>query len=78
MSEENNAGGTRRKLEDEVETVSLAEIVQETEEWNDTAAAVLGGSDEENCSYDQVNFSLLFYSRERIENKFGIPLLGLC
>jgi len=54
QSTNNDTTGTRRKFDEVEDTITLQEYLQEADLWQDTALAVLGGSDETNCSYDQV------------------------
>lgn len=42
----------------EEQTVSLVDVLQEDEELEEEASAVLGGSDSDHCSYPQVGSSL--------------------
>lgn len=42
----------------EEQTVSLVDVLQEDEELEEEASAVLGGSDSDHCSYPQVGSGL--------------------
>lgn len=43
----------------EEQTVSLADVLEEDEELEEEASAVLAGSDAEHCSYPQVSVALI-------------------
>lgn len=43
----------------EEQTVSLVDVLEEDEELEEEASAVLGGSDSDHCSYPQVSPSSL-------------------
>lgn len=43
----------------EEQTVSLVDVLEEDEELEEEASAVLGGSDSDHCSYPQVGSVLL-------------------
>lgn len=49
--------------EGEEATVSLVDVLEEDEELEQEASAVLGGSDSEKCSYPEVNILLFFLLR---------------
>lgn len=41
-------------MEDEDSIISLKDVIEEDQELQDTANAVLGGSDDTNCTYPEV------------------------
>lgn len=41
--------------------VTMMDVLQEQEEFEDDVNAVLGASDEKNCTYSKVNLCLSFY-----------------
>jgi hypothetical protein len=51
-----------RRKRDEEDTFTLGEIIESTAHWEETATAVLGASDNENCSYDKVLHMTYDYS----------------
>lgn len=42
--------------------VTMMDVLQEEQDFEDNANAVLGGSDEKNCTYSQVKTNLWHYS----------------
>lgn len=49
------------KMSDE-QTVSLVDVLEEDEELEEEASAVLAGSDSDHCSYPQVSVAILLIS----------------
>lgn len=59
-------------MEDEDSVISLKDVIEEDQELQDTANAVLGGSDDTNCTYPEVTLTQSFIL---IFDKFIIMVL---
>lgn len=60
----------------EEQTVSLVDVLEEDEELEEEASAVLGGSDSDHCSYPQVSSGLHTFG-PHIRSTFRM-FLALC
>ena len=57
MADSTNEALVAREKDDEDSGLSMLDVLEEEEALEDVANAVLGDSDDKNCTYDMVNYS---------------------